>query len=65
MLWMTGCLIFAYYSPRGFMDCPIFCVVGALKDLAAKQSLERGIDNGKGGAFLKLTPAQYQKLKGR
>jgi hypothetical protein len=37
---------------------------GALKDLAAKQALEKGIDMGKGGLFLKLTPEQYTKLKG-
>ena len=27
---------------------------GALRDLAARQALERGIDSGKGGLFLKL-----------
>jgi hypothetical protein len=36
---------------------------GALKDLAAKRALEQGINGGRGGLFLKLTPDQYIKLK--
>jgi hypothetical protein len=34
-----------------------------LQTLAAKQALEKGIDNGKGGMFLKLTFDQYVKLR--
>jgi hypothetical protein len=36
---------------------------GALSNLEAKQAIERGISNGKGGVFLKLSPAQYAKLE--
>jgi hypothetical protein len=36
---------------------------GALTNLEAKQALEKGIDNGKGGMFLKLTQEQYSKLQ--
>jgi hypothetical protein len=36
---------------------------GALTNLEAKQALENAISNGKGGAFLKLTTEQYEKLK--
>lgn len=32
---------------------------GGLTNLESKQALERGIDNGKGGVFLKVTPEQY------
>jgi hypothetical protein len=35
---------------------------GALTNLEAKQAIERGISNGKGGVFLKLSPEQYAKL---
>lgn len=38
-------------------------LAGALTNLEAKQALEMGIDNGKGGMFLKLTPEQYTKLQ--
>jgi hypothetical protein len=37
---------------------------GGLSSLEAKQSIERAIDNGRGGLFLKLNPEQYAKLKG-
>ena len=33
-----------------------------LPDFAAKQSLQAGIDRGRGGMFLKLTNEQYSKL---
>jgi hypothetical protein len=36
---------------------------GALTNLEAKQAIERGISEGKGGVFLKLSPEQYDKLK--
>jgi hypothetical protein len=36
---------------------------GGLTNLESKQALERGIQSGKGGVFLKLTPEQYVKLK--
>ena len=36
---------------------------GGLTNLESKQALERGIDSGKGGVFLKVTPEQYAKLK--
>jgi hypothetical protein len=35
---------------------------GGLTNLESKQALERGIDSGKGGVFLKVTPEQYAKL---
>jgi hypothetical protein len=35
---------------------------GALANLEAKQAIEKGISNGKGGVFLKLSPEQYAKL---
>jgi 2-polyprenyl-6-methoxyphenol hydroxylase-like FAD-dependent oxidoreductase len=38
---------------------------GALKDLAARQAIEHGIEMGRGGVYLMLTPEQYGKLKGR
>jgi hypothetical protein len=37
--------------------------VGALKDLAARQAIEHGIEMGRGGVYLMLTPGQYAKLK--
>jgi len=37
----------------------------ALKDLASKQALERGIETGRGGIYLRLTYEQYNKLKQR
>jgi hypothetical protein len=37
---------------------------GALKDLAARQAIEHGIEMGRGGVYLMLTPEQYAKLKG-
>jgi len=36
---------------------------GGLTNLESKQALERGIDTGKGGVFLKVTPEQYTKLQ--
>ncbi len=36
---------------------------GALKDLAARQAIEHGIEKGRGGIYLMLTPEQYAKLK--
>jgi hypothetical protein len=33
---------------------------GALIDSASNQAIEKGISDGKGGAFLKLTPEQYE-----
>jgi hypothetical protein len=36
---------------------------GALKDLAARQAIEHGIEMGRGGVYLTLTPGQYAKLK--
>jgi hypothetical protein len=36
---------------------------GGLTNLESKQALERGLENGKGGVFLKLTPEQYEKLR--
>jgi hypothetical protein len=36
---------------------------GGLTNLESKQTLERGINSGRGGVFLKLTPDQYAKLK--
>ena len=38
---------------------------GALTNLEAKQTVENGISNGKGGVFLKLSPEQYKKLIGK
>ena len=38
---------------------------GALNNLEAKQTLENGISNGKGGVFLKISPDQYNKLLGK
>jgi hypothetical protein len=35
----------------------------ALGTLAAKEELERAIENGRGGVYLRLTPAQYAKLR--
>jgi hypothetical protein len=35
---------------------------GALTNLESKQMIENGIDNGKGGVFLKLSQDQYLKL---
>src|SRR5438105_8284620 len=36
---------------------------GALKDLATRQAIEHGIEMGRGGVHLMLTPEQYAKLK--
>jgi hypothetical protein len=36
---------------------------GALTNLEAKQAIEKGISNGKGGVFLKLSLEQYNKLR--
>jgi hypothetical protein len=36
---------------------------GALTNLEAKHAIEKGISNGKGGVFLKLSIEQYDKLK--
>jgi hypothetical protein len=36
---------------------------GGLTNLESKQALERAIENGKGGVFLKLTPEQYDNLR--
>jgi hypothetical protein len=36
---------------------------GALKDLAARQAIEHGIEMGRGGVYLMLTQEQYAKLK--
>ena len=36
---------------------------GGLTNLESKQALARGIDGGKGGVFLRVTPEQYEKLK--
>jgi hypothetical protein len=36
---------------------------GGLTNLESKQALERGIDSGRGGVFLKVTPEQYTKLQ--
>jgi hypothetical protein len=36
---------------------------GALTNLEAKQAIEKGISDGKGGVFLKLSPEQYAKLE--
>jgi hypothetical protein len=38
---------------------------GALKDLATRQAVEHGIEMGRGGVYLMLTPEQYAKLKTR
>jgi hypothetical protein len=38
---------------------------GALKDLAMRQAIEHGIEMGRGGIYLTLTPEQYAKLKTR
>lgn len=38
---------------------------GGLKDLAARQAIEHGIEIGRGGVHLTLTPEQYAKLKRR
>jgi hypothetical protein len=38
---------------------------GALIDSAANQAIEKGINDGKGGAFVKLTPERYAALKPR
>jgi hypothetical protein len=38
---------------------------GALTNLEAKQTVENGISNGKGGVFLKLSLEQYKKLIGK
>jgi hypothetical protein len=38
---------------------------GALKDLAARQAIEHGIEMGRGGIYLTLTAEQYAKLKTR
>jgi len=38
---------------------------GALKDLAARQAIEHGIEKGRGGVYLMLTPEQYAKLKSK
>jgi hypothetical protein len=35
---------------------------GALSTLEAKQTLEQGIETGRGGVFLTLTEDQYRKL---
>jgi hypothetical protein len=36
---------------------------GGLKDLAARQAIEHGIEMGRGGVYLTLSPEQYAKLK--
>jgi len=36
---------------------------GALKDLATRQAIEHGLETGRGGVFLMLSPEQYAKLK--
>jgi hypothetical protein len=36
---------------------------GVLKDLAARHAIEHGIEMGRGGVYLMLTPEQYAKLK--
>jgi hypothetical protein len=36
---------------------------GAVTNLESKQAIERGISEGKGGVFLKLSLEQYDKLK--
>jgi hypothetical protein len=36
---------------------------GALKDLAARQAIEHGIEKGRGGVYLMLTPEQYAKSR--
>jgi hypothetical protein len=36
---------------------------GALKDLAARQAIDYGIELGRGSVFLMLTPEQYAALK--
>lgn len=38
---------------------------GALKDLATKQAIEHGIEMGRGGVFLTLSPEQYRRLLGK
>ena len=38
---------------------------GVLKDLAAPQAIEQGIEMGRGGIYLPLTPEQYAKLKSK
>lgn len=38
---------------------------GALTDLAARHAIEHGIEMGRGGVYLMLTPEQYAKLKRR
>ena len=38
---------------------------GALKDLAARQAIEHGIEIGRGGVYLMLTPEQFAKLRKR
>ena len=38
---------------------------GGLKDLASRQAIEHGIEIGRGGVYLTLTPEQYAKLKKR
>jgi hypothetical protein len=40
-------------------------LAGVLKDLAARQAIEHGIEMGRGGVYLMLTPEQYAKLKAR
>ena len=35
---------------------------GTLLNLEARQALEHGIEIGRGGVWLELTPAQYRKL---
>jgi hypothetical protein len=36
---------------------------GAWRDSESRQMLENAIENGRGGCFLLLTPAQYAKLR--
>jgi hypothetical protein len=38
---------------------------GALKDLAARQAIEHGIEKGRGGVYLTPTREQYAKLKSK
>jgi hypothetical protein len=39
-----------------------FSAEASAKKDVSKQALERAIDSGKGGVFLKVTPQQYNKL---
>jgi hypothetical protein len=39
--------------------------VGAIKDQACRQAIQHGIEIGRGGIHLMLTPEQYAQLKHR